>query len=60
METLVDASFINNMEMKWENVTFIRVDADIADNLVDKQEATESVLSKSEAEELKKLFEQKK
>jgi molecular chaperone HtpG len=59
METLVDASFINNMEMKWENVTFIRVDADIADNLVDKQEATESVLSKSEAEELKKLFEQK-
>ena len=27
METLVDAAFINNMEMKWENVTFVRVDA---------------------------------
>lgn len=59
METLVDASFINQMEMKWENVTFVRVDADIADNLIDKQEATESVLSKNETEELKKLFEQK-
>jgi len=57
METIVDAAFINNMEMKWENVTFTRVDADIADNLIDKQESTESVLSKNETEELKKLFE---
>ncbi len=29
METLVDAAFINKMEMKWENVHFVRVDADI-------------------------------
>src|SRR4051794_29011348 len=33
METLVDAAFINNMEMKWEKVHFVRVDADIVDNL---------------------------
>ncbi len=57
METLVDAAFINNMEMKWENVHFVRVDADIVDNLIDKQEANDSVLSKDEAENLKKLFE---
>ncbi len=57
METLVDAAFINNMEMKWENVHFVRVDADIVDNLIDKQESNDSVLSKAEAEELKKLFE---
>ncbi|MBS1642163.1 MAG: molecular chaperone HtpG [Bacteroidetes bacterium] len=57
METLVDAAFINNMEMKWENTTFVRVDADIVDNLIDKQENSESVLSKTESEELKKLFE---
>jgi molecular chaperone HtpG len=57
METLVDAAFINNMEMKWENTAFVRVDADIVDNLIDKQESNESVLSKSETEELKKLFE---
>ncbi|MBS1626743.1 MAG: molecular chaperone HtpG [Bacteroidetes bacterium] len=57
METLVDAAFINNMEMKWENTSFVRVDADIVDNLIDKQESSESVLSKNESEELKKLFE---
>jgi len=57
METLVDSAFINNMEMKWEGVHFVRVDADIVDNLIDKQEANDSVLSASESEELKKLFE---
>ncbi|MFM2359701.1 MAG: molecular chaperone HtpG, partial [Bacteroidota bacterium] len=45
METLVDAAFINSMEMKWENVQFTRVDADIADNLIDKAENNESVLT---------------
>ena len=56
METLVDASFINSMEMKWENTLFVRVDADIVDNLIDKSENAESVLSKEEAEKLKTLF----
>ncbi|MGB2995893.1 MAG: molecular chaperone HtpG [Ferruginibacter sp.] len=58
METLVDAAFINSMEIKWSDVVFTRVDADIADNLVDKIDAAESVLSKDDAEKLKKLFEQ--
>ena len=57
METLVDSAFINNMEQKWENVHFIRVDADIVDNLIDKSDSAESVLSKDETETLKKLFE---
>ncbi len=56
METLVDSAFINNMEMKWENTHFVRVDADIVDNLIDKQEAGESVLSKDEEASLKELF----
>ena len=56
METLVDASFLNQMELKWDSVHFTRVDADIAENLVDKQEATESVLSKDEESKLKDLF----
>jgi molecular chaperone HtpG len=56
METLVDAAFINQMEMKWENVQFTRVDADIVDNLIDKKEDNSSVLSKEEEEKLKKLF----
>ena len=56
METLVDAAFLNTMEMKWENTHFVRVDADIVDNLIDKQEANETVLSKEETEKLKELF----
>lgn len=56
METMVDAAFINHMESKWENVVFTRVDADIVDNLIDKQEKHESVLSKDEETKLKELF----
>jgi len=56
LETLIDAAFINQMEMKWENVHFTRVDADIADNIIDKQEHAEMVLSKDEEAKLKELF----
>jgi molecular chaperone HtpG len=56
METLVDAAFINSVEMKWEQILFTRVDADIADNLIDKAESSDSVLSADEAEKLKALF----
>lgn len=56
METLVDAAFINNMEMKWSDVMFTRVDADITDNLIDKSESSESVLNKDEETTLKELF----
>ncbi len=59
METLVDAGFINQMEAKWNDVHFIRVDADIADNLVDKQEDISSALTKDEETKLKELFESK-
>ena len=57
LETMVDAAFINNVEMKWEGVQFVRVDADVVDNLIDKQENVDSVLSKDEVEQAKKLFE---
>ncbi|MDE1192130.1 MAG: molecular chaperone HtpG [Arachidicoccus sp.] len=55
-ETIVDSAFINNMEMKWSDVQFTRVDADIVDNLIDKNENIDSVLSKEETEKLKSLF----
>ena len=57
LETMVDAAFINNLEMKWEGVQFVRVDADVVDNLIDKQENVDSILSKEEVEQAKKLFE---
>ena len=55
-ETIVDNAFVNNMEMKWSDVQFTRVDADIVDNLIDKAENNESVLSEAESASLKTLF----
>jgi len=56
METMVDAAFINQMESKWPDVHFTRVDADIADNLIDKAESTATILNAEEETTLKDLF----
>ncbi len=56
LETIVDAGFINQMEMKWEKVHFTRVDSEVVDNLIDKKDSSESVLNKEEVEKLKTLF----
>ncbi len=56
LNTMIDPSFISHMEMKWENVVFKRVDADIADNLIDKQDELKSVLSEDESKKLKEFF----
>jgi molecular chaperone HtpG len=56
LETIVDAGFINQMELKWENVHFTRVDSEVVDNLIDKQDSAESVLGKDDVEKLKTLF----
>ncbi len=56
LETIVDAAFLNQMEQKWSDVHFIRVDSDIADNLIDKAEGGEAVLNKEEEDQLKALF----
>jgi molecular chaperone HtpG len=52
----VDAGFINQMETKWENVHFTRVDSDITDNLINKQDIGETVLNKEEEARLRDLF----
>ncbi|HSB93257.1 MAG TPA: molecular chaperone HtpG [Flavitalea sp.] len=56
LETLVDAAFLNQMETKWTEVHFTRVDSDIAENLIDKAEKTDTILSESEKTALKELF----
>ncbi|WP_126973435.1 molecular chaperone HtpG [Gynurincola endophyticus] len=56
LDTLVDAAFINQMELKWADVSFNRIDSDITDNLIDVQENTESVLSQEQTDQLKDLF----
>jgi molecular chaperone HtpG len=56
LETIVDAGFINQMEMKWEHVHFTRVDSEVVDNLIDKKDSADTVLGKEEVEKLKSLF----
>ena len=56
LDGIVDNGFTNSMETKWSDVQFVRVDSDVADNLVDKQEDNTSVLSEEEATKLKDLF----
>lgn len=56
LNDLIDASWIGQMEMKLEKVQFVRVDADIADNLVDKAESSESVLTLEQSNQLVDLF----
>ena len=54
---ILDSHFINHMETKLEKTTFKRVDADILDKLIDKDEKKESVLSDKEKENVKGIFE---
>lgn len=56
METLVDNAFINTVESKWENTSFVRVDSDIADNLIDKSENEHVALSEDEQKSLTEVF----
>ncbi len=57
MDTIIDSHFLQHLEYKLKDVTFVRVDSDTVDNLVQKDEKKDSVLSEKEQEEVKKLFE---
>src|SRR5690606_15964407 len=56
LDSLIDSAFLNQMEMKWENVQFTRVDAETTDNLIDKSDNIESLLSEEDSGKLKDLF----
>ncbi|BDD00114.1 molecular chaperone HtpG [Persicobacter psychrovividus] len=58
MDTMIDNHFINGVEQKLEKTTFKRVDADVVDKLIDKDEKKESVLSEDESKSVKELYEQ--
>lgn len=53
MEGPLDAHFLNALESKLENTSFVRVDADTVDKLILKEENTTSVLTEDETEKLK-------
>ncbi|MFT5165325.1 MAG: molecular chaperone HtpG, partial [Saprospiraceae bacterium] len=58
-DNVIDNHFMQHVEHKSTDVTFVRVDSDIASNLVQKDEKTESVLSEKEQEKIKEIFEKK-
>ena len=57
MNSPLDSHFVNQLEQKLENSTFARVDADIVDKLINKEEEVPSKLSDEEKEKLKPIFE---
>jgi molecular chaperone HtpG len=52
----LDMHFINTLESKFQESRFVRVDSDIIDNLIRKEEKIESVLSDKEQENVKWAF----
>lgn len=56
MDTMIDNHFIQHLEQKLEKATFVRVDSDTVDNLVQKDETRESVLSDKEKERVEGIF----
>ena len=58
MDEDIDIHFIDKLEKELDKVSFVRVDADTLDKLIDKDEETVSQLSKKEEEELKSIIEE--
>ncbi len=56
VDNVIDNHFLSFAENKVEKITFVRVDSDTADRIIDKDEKIESVLSEKEQERLRELF----
>ena len=57
MDTIIDNHFMQHVEHKEQDLTFVRVDSDTVDNLVQKEGKRESILSEDEQKSVKETFE---
>jgi molecular chaperone HtpG len=57
MDGQLDTHFINQLEQKLKDTRFMRVDSDVVDKLIKKDEVVESHLSDEEKNQLSKMFE---
>lgn len=57
MTTPIDMHFVNFLEQKMQECAFTRVDADIIDKLIEKDDAVKLTLDDTQKEKLKTLFE---
>lgn len=57
MNSPIDTHFIQNLEMKLEKTSLKRVDADVLDKLIEKDDAAKHTLTEEETGKLKAVFE---
>lgn len=57
MNSSIDTHFIHHLEMKLEKTSLKRVDADVIDKLIGKDETTKHSLTEDESKKLKEVFE---
>lgn len=57
METMLDPHFINHLESKLKDISFVRVDADTVDKLIKKDENTVSKITEDDQNQLKGIIE---
>ena len=57
MNSPLDGHFISHIERKLENTNVKRVDADVADRLIEKDEKIESILTEEQSTAVKNIFE---
>ena len=56
MDGQLDVHFLNHLETKFKDSRFVRVDADVIDKLIEKEDLGESKLSEEEKEDLREVF----
>lgn len=58
MDGVLDSHFINMLEQKLQGARFVRIDSDVVNKLIEKDEKIPSKLSEDEIKKIKELFEQ--
>jgi len=56
MDGQLDVHFLNHLETKFKESRFVRVDADVVERLIEKEDLGESKLTDNEKEDLKEVF----
>jgi molecular chaperone HtpG len=57
MNSPIENHFMQHLEMKLDKVSFKRVDADVLDKLIEKEDAAKHQLTEDETKQLKEVFE---
>ena len=58
MDTMLDPHYINHLETKLKDISFVRVDADTVDKLINKEENTISKLSEDQQKQIQPIIEE--